>query len=82
MTFRRLDSVSIFRWNLLSWAQLTELVPISGHEHRHKFGYTYLAQSRQAMKTFKKKHTYMKPLHQSAVRTEVIAKSIGQMGLS
>jgi hypothetical protein len=26
--FQRLDSVSIFRWNLLSWAQLTELVPI------------------------------------------------------
>jgi hypothetical protein len=28
-TFRRLDSVSIFRQNLLSWAQSTELVPIS-----------------------------------------------------
>jgi hypothetical protein len=30
-TFRRLDYVSVFRWNLLSWTQLTELVPISGH---------------------------------------------------
>jgi hypothetical protein len=29
--FWRLHSVSIFMWNLLSWAQLTELVPISGH---------------------------------------------------
>jgi hypothetical protein len=28
-TFRRLDSVSVFRWNLLSWAQLIGLVPIS-----------------------------------------------------
>jgi hypothetical protein len=29
-TFRRLDSVSVFRWNLLSWVQSIELVPISG----------------------------------------------------
>jgi hypothetical protein len=32
--FRRLDSVSVFRWNLLSWSQSIELVPISGHQHR------------------------------------------------
>jgi hypothetical protein len=25
--FRRLDSVSVFRWNLFSWAQSTQLVP-------------------------------------------------------
>jgi hypothetical protein len=29
-TFRRLDSVSVFWWNLLSWAQSIELVPVSG----------------------------------------------------
>jgi hypothetical protein len=34
MTFQRLDSVSVFRWNLLSWAQSIELVPISIDEHR------------------------------------------------
>jgi hypothetical protein len=28
--FRRLDSVSVFRYNLLSWAQSVELAPISG----------------------------------------------------
>jgi hypothetical protein len=28
-TFRRLDFAFFFRWNLLSWAQLIELVPIS-----------------------------------------------------
>jgi hypothetical protein len=32
-TFRRLYSVSVFRWNLLSWDQSIELVPISGHQH-------------------------------------------------
>jgi hypothetical protein len=39
-TFRRLDSVSVFRWNLLSWAQCIELDPISGHQHQHKTGHT------------------------------------------
>jgi hypothetical protein len=29
-TFRILDSVSAFRWYLLSWAQSTELVPATG----------------------------------------------------
>lgn len=33
-TFWRLDSLSIFRLNLLSWAQSTEIVPISGHQHK------------------------------------------------
>jgi hypothetical protein len=28
--FRRLDSVFVFKWHLLSWAQLIELVPTSG----------------------------------------------------
>jgi hypothetical protein len=32
-TFRRLDSVSVFRWNLLTWAQSIELVPVSRHLH-------------------------------------------------
>jgi hypothetical protein len=31
--FRRLDSVSVFRWNLLCRAQSTELVPICRHHH-------------------------------------------------
>jgi hypothetical protein len=35
MTFQRLESVvSFFRWNLLSWAQSIELIPISGHQHQ------------------------------------------------
>jgi hypothetical protein len=36
--FRILDSVSVFRWNLLSWAQSIELVPISGHLYQHQDG--------------------------------------------
>jgi hypothetical protein len=39
-TFRRLDTVSVFRWNLNSWAQSIELVPISGHLPQHKIVYT------------------------------------------
>jgi hypothetical protein len=42
--FRILDSVSVFRWNLLSWTQSTELVPISEHEHQYKTGYINQAQ--------------------------------------
>jgi hypothetical protein len=38
-TFRRADSISAFRWNLLSWAQSIELIPISGHQHQHKAEY-------------------------------------------
>jgi hypothetical protein len=34
-----LDSVPVFRWNLLSWAKSIELIPISGHQHQHKIGY-------------------------------------------
>jgi hypothetical protein len=34
--FRKLDSVWVFRWNLLSWALSTELVHISGHQHKVK----------------------------------------------
>jgi hypothetical protein len=30
-TFRRLDSVPVFMWNLLSWAQQIELRSVSGH---------------------------------------------------
>jgi hypothetical protein len=37
-TFRRLDSVSIFRQNLLSSTQSIELVHISGHLHQHQAG--------------------------------------------
>jgi hypothetical protein len=38
------DSVSVFRGNLLSRAQSIELVPISGHLHQHKTGYIKQAQ--------------------------------------
>jgi hypothetical protein len=37
--FQRLGSVSIYRWNLLSWAQSIQLVPISRHQQQHKIGY-------------------------------------------
>jgi hypothetical protein len=33
-TFRRLESVSVFRWHLLRWAQSIELVPIYGHQQQ------------------------------------------------
>jgi hypothetical protein len=42
--FRRLDSFSIFRWNLLSYTQLIELIPISGCLHQHKREYINQAQ--------------------------------------
>jgi hypothetical protein len=35
-TSRRLDSVSVFRWNLLSQAQSIQLVPNSGNQHQVK----------------------------------------------
>jgi hypothetical protein len=38
-TFRRLDSVSIFGWNLLTWAQSMELDPISGHHQSQRQSY-------------------------------------------
>jgi hypothetical protein len=38
-TFRRLNSVSIFRWNLLSWAQSIELFPISGYQQSQNHNY-------------------------------------------
>jgi hypothetical protein len=31
-TFRRLDSISVFRWYLLSWSQSRELIPVSGDD--------------------------------------------------
>jgi hypothetical protein len=33
-TLRRLGSVSVFRWNLISWAKSVELVPIFEHQRR------------------------------------------------
>jgi hypothetical protein len=36
--FRRLDSSST-RWNLLTWVQSAQLVPVSGHQHQHKIEY-------------------------------------------
>jgi hypothetical protein len=37
-TFWRLHPVSIFRWNLLSWSQSMETVPVSG-PREYKFKY-------------------------------------------
>jgi hypothetical protein len=36
ITFQRQDSVSIFRWNLLRWAQYKEIVSVSGHQQQHQ----------------------------------------------
>jgi hypothetical protein len=35
--FRRLDSVSVFKWNLLSWAQSIKISPVSGHQHNRGY---------------------------------------------
>jgi hypothetical protein len=42
--FRRLDYISIFRWNLLRWIKLEELVSVSGLNNNVKNceSYTYL----------------------------------------
>jgi hypothetical protein len=37
-TFWRLDSASVFRWNLFSWAQSIELVPITGSRLHSQYG--------------------------------------------
>jgi hypothetical protein len=42
--FRRPDSVFILWWNLLSWTQSIQLIPISGHQHQHKIEYINQAQ--------------------------------------
>jgi hypothetical protein len=34
--FARLDSVCVFRWNLLSWSQKTELVSVCRHQQQHQ----------------------------------------------
>jgi hypothetical protein len=44
ITFRWLDSVSVFRWNLFSWAQAIELIAISGQQHKRKIRYVNQAQ--------------------------------------
>jgi hypothetical protein len=62
ITFRRLDSISFFRKNLLSWAQSIELVPISGHLCQHKVGYTSQTQHKPSARA-KKTLTYLKTLH-------------------
>jgi hypothetical protein len=50
---KRLDSVSVFRWNLLSWAQSIELVPICGHQHQHRIGYTPQAEDKSSARVKK-----------------------------
>jgi hypothetical protein len=44
----RLDSVSVFRWNLLSWTQSLELVSISGHQHQSQ-SQSYIATDGQSV---------------------------------
>jgi hypothetical protein len=63
--FRRLDYASIFRWNLLSWAQSIDLVLISEHQLQHKIAYISQAQHKPSARVrtniknvLKKLHTY------------------------
>jgi hypothetical protein len=59
--FRRLNSVSVFRWNLLSYAQSIELVPIYAYQHQHKIRYTNQAQQKPSARVktkVKKVHTH------------------------
>jgi hypothetical protein len=55
--FRRLNSVSVFRWILPMWAQSIELDPISRHQHRHKRGYINQAQHKPSARV-KVKRSY------------------------
>jgi hypothetical protein len=61
-TVRILDSHSVFRQNLVSWAYSIELVPVCGQLHQHKVGYTSQVQhklsARVKKKTWKKLDTY------------------------
>jgi hypothetical protein len=31
-----MDHISVLRWILLSWAQVMELFPVSGHQQQHQ----------------------------------------------
>jgi hypothetical protein len=79
-----LKTVSVFRWNLLSWAQSIELVSISGRLHQHKIGYTNQAQHKPSarfkrnIKNIKKLDTY-EAYHQSTVRIDVITREINSV---
>jgi hypothetical protein len=57
----RLDSTSVFRWNIDSWVHSIELVPISGHLRQHKIGYISEAQQEPSARVktdIKKLHTH------------------------
>jgi hypothetical protein len=62
-SFRRLDSVSVFRWNLLSWAEPIELVPISGHQYQHEIGYINQAQHKPSARVKTNIENICKELH-------------------
>jgi hypothetical protein len=75
-TFQRLHSVSVFRYNLLSWAQLIELAPISRHLDQHQDG-VYKPSTGQTICesyeniNFLKLYTY-EALRQRTIMTEII----------
>jgi hypothetical protein len=39
MTFQRLDSVFVFKWDILRWAQEKELVSVSAPDLSREIGY-------------------------------------------
>jgi hypothetical protein len=76
-----MESVSVFRWNLLSWAQL---IPISGHLHQHKMGYTNQAQHKSSARVKTKiriiKNLHMhEALHQITVSIDVINRETNSL---
>lgn len=66
-THQRLDAVSVFRWNILSWEQSIQRVPIPGHQHQHKTGYINQAKHKPIceittnIKNIKKKTLHTRP---------------------
>jgi hypothetical protein len=51
IAFRRLDSVSVFRQNLLGWTQSIELVPISGSIGSNRMGFAWRRRQNPIFKT-------------------------------
>jgi hypothetical protein len=74
-SFRRLDSVSFYRCNLLIWAPPIELVPISGHQHQHKIGYVHKRVTNHPREL--RQTLYILSCVGTGVRREGLALSIG-----
>jgi hypothetical protein len=85
ITFQKLDSVSIFRWNLLTWAQSIERLPISG-----RFGYevgsetdhqsapeTYSYRSLSHFKFNHSHHVKRGVIHSLVKRAKIMSKTEG-----